>query len=157
MAQLSALEYEQCREAGAKVLGVCVTALDKLADQCRPQDDNSSPPDPFEAVEPWPDMVEGAALLANIKKAILRFCLLPEYSDVLMAVWIMHAWTHGSADISPILAFVSPEKRCGKTTALSVVGVLAPKAMHSVNISTSVLFRVVEKYCPTILIDEGDT
>ena len=29
--------------------------------------------------------------------------------------------------------------------------------MHNVNVTTSVLFRVVEGFCPTVLIDEGDT
>lgn len=37
------------------------------------------------------------------------------------------------------------------------MGALTPKAMHNVNISTAVLFRVVEQYAPTVLIDEGDT
>lgn len=74
-----------------------------------------------------------------------------------MAAWVLHAWAHEASDISPVLAFVSPEKRCGKTTALSVIAALTPKPMHAVNISSSVLFRVVEKFAPTVLIDEADT
>jgi putative DNA primase/helicase len=74
-----------------------------------------------------------------------------------MAVWVSHAWAHDAADISPILAFVSPEKRCGKTTALSIIGALVPKPMHNVNITTSVLFRVIGIHAPTVLIDEADT
>ena len=108
-------------------------------------------------VDPWPDSVDGAALLSDIRDVINQFCVLPENSDILMAAWILHAWTHDAADISPILAFVSPEMRCGKTTALSVIGAMAPRSMHNVNVTTSVLFRVVERYCPTVLIDEGDT
>lgn len=56
-----------------------------------------------------------------------------------------------------MLGIVSPEKRCGKTTALSVVSALTPRAMHAVNISASVLFRVIEKYKPTVMVDEADT
>lgn len=99
----------------------------------RASDAETDAPDPFEAVDAWPDAVEGAALLSDIQTVINRFCILPEYSDILMAAWVLHAWTHDAADISPILAFISPEKRCGKTTALSVISVLAPKAMHNVN------------------------
>lgn len=157
LAELSPLEYEKCRETKAKEMGVRVSVLDKEVSIVRPQADDDDSPDPFETVEPWSQAVNGAELLADIQAVIQRFCVLPEHSDVLMAAWVLHAWTHDTADISPILAFVSPEKRCGKTTALSVIGVLAPKAMHNVNVTTSVLFRVVERFCPTVLIDEGDT
>ena len=157
LTQMSALDYEQCREAQAELIGIRVTALDKMVYAGRPKDADNETQDPFESVEAWPNSVNGADLLSDLRNTILRFCILPEYTAEIMAVWILHAWTHDAADISPILAFVSPEKRCGKTTALSVVGVLAPKAMHNVNVTTSVLFRVIEKHCPTVLIDEGDT
>jgi putative DNA primase/helicase len=74
-----------------------------------------------------------------------------------MAAWVLHAWAHDSFDISPVLGIVIPEKRCGKTTALSVVSALTPRAMHAINISASVLFRVIEKYKPTVMVDEADT
>ena len=112
---------------------------------------------PFEDVEPWREPVNGAILLSALKSTILRFCVLPEFSADIMAAWTLHAWTHQASDISPVLAFVSPEKRCGKTTALSVLAALTPRAMHNVNMTTSVLFRVVERYRPTVLIDEADT
>lgn len=154
---LSALDYERQRGAKAKELNIRVSMLDKLVTAARPKDDTHDEPNPFVDVEAWPDTVNGSELLTEIVSNITRFCVLPEHSCVLMAAWILHAWTHDTADISPILAFVSPEKRCGKTTALSVVGTMAPRAMHNVNVTTSVLFRVVERYCPTVLIDEGDT
>ncbi len=156
LAKLPALKYEQARETEAKALGLRVSFLDKMvsAQRPRPVEEEAAP---FADVEAWPDPVSGAALLDDLQTAILRFCILPEHSAPLMAAWALHAWSHDTADISPVLAFVSPEKRCGKTTALSVMGALTPKAMHNVNISTAVLFRVVERYTPTVLIDEGDT
>ena len=157
LAQLTLIEYESRRDAEAKEMGFRVSVLDRMVGEQRPKNSETDAPDPFEAVDAWPDTVDGAALLSDIQTVIKRFCILPDHSDILMATWVLHAWTHDAADISPILAFVSPEKRCGKTTALSVIGVLAPKAMHNVNVTTSVLFRVVEKHCPTVLIDEGDT
>ncbi len=157
LAQLSMLQYDQCREVAAKDLGIRVSVLDKLVEDKRPKHTEDEVGDPFETVEPWHDPVDGAQLLSEVKTAIRRFCILPEFSDTIIAMWVLHAWTHDAADISPILAFVSPEKRCGKTTALSIVGALVPKPMHAVNISTSVLFRVIEKHQPTLLIDEGDT
>lgn len=157
LATLKPIDYEQCREAEAKALKVRVSFLDKMVEAERPAETCAESSDPFEAVEPWPEPVDGVALLAELRAAILRFCVLPDHTAPLMAVWVLHAWAHEASDISPVLAFVSPEKRCGKTTALSVIGALVPKSMHAVNISTSVLFRVVEKFTPTVIIDEADT
>lgn len=157
LALLPRLKYEVCREAEAKALKLRVSVLDALVAEARPAEDTEEGGDPFETVEPWPDPVDGAALLDALQSTVERFCVLPEHSAPLMAAWVLHAWAHDASDISPILAFVSPEKRCGKTTALSVIWALAPRTMHAVNISTAVLFRVVEKYMPTMLIDEADT
>lgn len=157
LAQLPRLKYEVCREAEAKALKLRVSVLDAMVADARPDDGVQEGGDPFEAVEPWPDDVDGAALLDALQSTVERFCVLPEHSAPLMAAWVLHAWAHDVSDISPVLAFVSPEKRCGKTTALSVIGALAPRTMHAVNISTAVLFRVVERFAPTVLIDEADT
>ncbi|OWJ74615.1 DUF3631 domain-containing protein [Haematobacter genomosp. 1] len=157
LAKLEPLAYEAERATVAKALGIRASALDAAVKTIRQEGEEDSGADPFEDVEPWTSAVNGSALLTGIQSAILRFFILPEHSAPLMAAWTLHAWAHDAADISPVLAFVSPEKRCGKTTALSIIGALTPKSMHAVNISTSVLFRVIEKYAPTVLIDEGDT
>ena len=156
LAKLTQLQYERCRSAEAKALNIRAAILDKLVQAERnkePEVGNTS----FSDVTPWPEQVRGDELLSELRSTILRFSVLPEHSAPLMAAWALHAWAHDASDISPVLAFVSPEKRCGKTTALSVMGALTPKSMHAVNISTSVLFRVIERHAPTILIDEGDT
>ena len=156
LAQLSPLDYEKCREKEAKAFGARVSVLDKEVAAARPREPDGDTSDPFEDVEPWPEAVDGAQLLTDVRDVIQRFCVLPDHSADVMAAWVLHAWTHDAADISPILAIISPEKRCGKTTTLTVIGVLAPKAMLNVNISTAALFRVVEMHCPTVLIDEAD-
>lgn len=156
LARLEPIEYEQRRETEAKELVMRVSVLDKLVSAQRPTIREEDAVDPFDAVDEWDEPVDGAILLTEINATILRFCILPDHSSLLMSAWILHAWTHNTADISPVMAFVSPEKRCGKTTALSVVSSLVPRPMNTINISASVLFRVVEKYAPTVLIDEGD-
>lgn len=156
LSRLKPMDYERCREAEAKALSLRVSFLDKMVLAQRPQAQEEQAADPFDAVKEWGEPVDGASLLAELQATILRFCVLPEHSAPLMAAWVLHAWAHDAADISPVMAFVSPEKRCGKTTALSVISALVPRPMSAVNISASVLFRVVEKYAPTVLIDEGD-
>ena len=157
LARLSVLDYEKRRKGEAKALDFRTSILDRLVNDARPKEPDDETTEPFEDIEPWPDAVDGAVLLSDLRAAIKRFCVLPKHSAEIMAAWVLHAWVHEAADISPILAFTSPEKRCGKTTALLVVGALVPKAMQNVNMSPSVLFRVIEKYSPTVLIDEADT
>jgi hypothetical protein len=159
LAALTASDYEAERKSAAKRLGWRPNFLDEQVGELRKP--ISAPvmsrQVPFEGVEPWPDCVDGAALLTELVNTILRFCVLPDYTPEIVAAWILHAWAHDAADISPILVFSSPEKRCGKTTALSVVAALTPRPLHSVNVSTAVVFRVIEKHRPTLLIDEADT
>lgn len=156
LAKLTLVDYERCREAEAKKLGVRVSVLDTAIQKLRSDADDDTA-DPFEDVEPAAEQVDGSGLLEELVSTILRFCILPDHTAPLIATWVLHAWAHDSFDISPVLGIVSPEKRCGKTTVLSVVSALTPRAMHAVNISASVLFRVIEKYKPTVLVDEGDT
>ncbi|TPE53223.1 DUF3631 domain-containing protein [Amaricoccus solimangrovi] len=157
LAKMKPIDYERRRKAEAEALAIRAPVLDKLVEAARPKKGAEDVADPFEDVEPAASPVDGAALMEVLRATFLRFCVLPEHSAPLMAAWVLHAWAHDAADISPVLAITSPEKRCGKTTAVSVVSALAPRAMHAVNISASVLFRVIEKYTPTVLIDEGDT
>ena len=62
-----------------------------------------------------------------------------------------------AVSVAAILALVSPEKRCGKTTLLDWLSHLVCRAMPASNISPSALFRSVETWRPTLLIDEADT
>ena len=51
----------------------------------------------------------------------------------------------------------SPEKRCGKTTLLSVLNKLVHRPVPAANISSPAFFRVIQELQPTLLIDEADT
>ena len=70
---------------------------------------------------------------------------------------MLHAYALDAFDHSPILAVSSPVKRCGKSTLLSVLAVLVDRALHAANVTTAVLFRVIESQKPTLLLDEADT
>lgn len=111
----------------------------------------------FEDPEPWPDPVDGAELLEDLRDTFNRFLALPDGAATTQACWIVHAHAHDASDISPVLALTSPTKRCGKTTDLEVLGALAPRPLPAANITAASLFRAVEKFSPTLLIDEADT
>ncbi len=51
----------------------------------------------------------------------------------------------------------SPTRGCGKTTLLSVLEGLVNRSIATSNITPSAVFRVIEKYKPTLIMDEADT
>ena len=86
-----------------------------------------------------------------------RFVALPPVADVALALWTLHAHAHEAFDVSPVLGLTSPEKRCGKTTTLRVLGALVPRPLLASSVSTAALFRTIERYKPTFLVDEADS
>jgi Protein of unknown function (DUF3631)/Bifunctional DNA primase/polymerase, N-terminal/Primase C terminal 1 (PriCT-1) len=111
----------------------------------------------FTDPEPWPEPVAGAALLAELLVTIEAYVVLPRPSSLAIAVWILHTHALDAAQISPRLAIISPEKRCGKSTVLKLLGALVRRPLQTTNVTTAVVFRAIEAYQPTLLVDEADT
>ncbi len=111
----------------------------------------------FKDPEPWPEEVDGDRLLDDLYRTFIRFLALPEGGAAVLALWAIHAHTYDTADVSPLLALVSPERRCGKTKTLQLLESLVPRPLMASNISPAAVFRTVEKFRPTLLVDEADT
>jgi uncharacterized protein DUF3631 len=159
LASLPPLEYDRVREAEAKNLGVRVVTLDgevaKVRGQAGAEDSDA---DNFLAdVEPWREPVAGADLLDRLTEMAQAHLVLPHGGAEAIALWILHAHAHNCFGISPVLGVTSPTPECGKTTCLTLLGALVPRACPASNITTAALFRSVEKWQPTLLIDEADT
>lgn len=106
---------------------------------------------------PWPTLVDGADLLATIEKTVTRFVIVSHDAVVAIALWVLHAHALKAFSLSPILAVLSPTMRCGKTTLLSLLATLLPRALSTSNITPAALFRSLERYKPCLLVDEGDS
>ena len=108
-------------------------------------------------VEPWPEAVDGVALLDELAATYGRYLVQPDGATTVEALWTLHAHAHDFANVSPLLSFTSATKRCGKTTALAVSGALVPRPLPASNITPSAIFRTVESHLPTLLVDEADS
>lgn len=106
--------------------------------------------------EPWPDPVDGAVLLTEIERAISRFVVVPREAAAAAALWVVFSHAYEVFDISPILAITSATMRCGKSLLMQIVSAFVPKALTTSNITPAALFRGIEAYSPTLMIDEGD-
>jgi hypothetical protein len=111
----------------------------------------------FEDPDPWEEEVEGQELLNEIESTFKEYLILPEGGSVAVTLYILNSYCTEASFICPILFFKSPEKRCGKTTAMRLCGAMVSCPLLTTSISSAALFRTIEKYGPTILIDEADT
>jgi putative DNA primase/helicase len=109
----------------------------------------------FADVDPWPDQVDGGELLDDIVATIKRYAILPDGAAEAIALWVVHTYTMDSWWVSPFLTIHSPLKRCGKSTVLKIAAALVHRPISTANITPAALFRVVEKYKPTMLFDEA--
>ena len=157
---LSPIEYDRVRVAEAEKLGARVGTLDEEVLRYRPQDDDARAAGralSLASPEPWPDPMDGAALIGAIVETINRYVALSPAAAIAGALWCVHAHAFEAFYISPRLAIVSPEKRCGKSTLLRVMQPMLPRALSAANITVAAMFRAVEAGRPTLLIDEADS
>jgi putative DNA primase/helicase len=111
----------------------------------------------FESPVPWPEPVDGAALLLELAAVLNHYVALPVHADVAVALWSIHAHALDAADTTPLLALTSPTKRCGKTRTLAVLFSLVPRPLLTSNLTPAVVFRAIDAFSPTLLVDEADT
>lgn len=154
LALLPPLQYDKVRKDEAKALGVRPSTLDASIKVARKG--NGSDDSPFVEVEPWPKPIDGAVLLSAITSTIRRFIICERETANAAALWIMMCWFIEVILIAPLAVITAPEKRCGKSLLLGLIGNLVPKPLMSSNISPSALYRSIELWQPTLLIDEAD-
>jgi hypothetical protein len=107
--------------------------------------------------EPWPEEVDGPDLLDELVQVFARHLALVDGAAEAFALWTLHAHALEASFVSPLLALNSPVKRCGKTTAMNLLASLVPRALPTSNITPAAVFRAMEEWSPTLLIDEADT
>ena len=159
LAAMPPLEYDKVRVDRAKELGIRASTLDAEVKHRRPIQDSDTKGKNLELPEPdpWPEPVDGAELLDALVAVLCRYLAMADGAAEAVALWAVHTHALDATTISPRLAITSPEKRCGKSTLISVLQQLVRKPLSASNITAAALFRTIEKAEPTLLIDEADT
>ncbi len=155
LATLSPIEYDRIRKDEAKRLNIREITLDKEVSAKR-QEAKNDESGPLKVVEPWPEPVDGVQLLSEIESALRRFIICPPETAYAATLWIAMTWFMDVINVAPIAVITAPEKRCGKSQLLFLIGKLAKQALTASNITPAALFRAVELWRPTLLIDEAD-
>jgi len=71
-------------------------------------------------------------------------------------LWAVHTHALDACHYTPRLFITSPDKRCGKSQLLKVVGKAVARPLLAGNISSASIYRTVQAVHPTLLVDELD-
>jgi hypothetical protein len=140
---------EQLAKPLAQRLGILIGDLRKIGVSVRKPADFIDP-------EPWPQPVIGHQLLAELSALIEKHVITGDHCKVAIALWIILSYLIDHVDILPLLAITSPEKRCGKSRLLTLLLKLVRRPIPGVSLSAATVYRAIEKWHPTLLVDEAD-
>jgi len=99
----------------------------------------------------------GAELLDELRQLFQRYLVLVPWAAEVLALWTLHTYVWRLRSVTTYLGIVSPVKRCGKTTLLTLLDEIGHQTEFASNVSPPSIYRVIEETRPTLLIDEGDT
>jgi hypothetical protein len=159
LARLSRPDYDRRRTNAARNLGLRRGTLDNEVEARRAQQRQDAGRPPLFGhwvVKPADKLSDTDALLLQIQRRLQRHIVFSLEQAVITALWVLFTWIHEVATHSPKLLLTSAVGNCGKSTLLSLIGYLVPRALNCVSITEAPLFRSVEYWSPTLLIDEAD-
>jgi hypothetical protein len=123
------------------------------------QDKESENSNEAQSVEltPWPDPVDGRVLLDMLRTISTLYIIVPEYADVVLAIWPVHTYCFDEFQYTPRLFLKSPTRRCGKTRALTLLSKLVHRPSLTADATAASLFPEIHARHPTVLLDEYDS
>ena len=141
LATLSPIAYDQRRGEAAEALGIRVGTLDTEVYTRRPKRNGGTAGNgmTFDDPKPCAEAVDGTELLNDLVATFTRYVILPPGGAELLMLWTLFTYCHDTTMISPILGIISPEKRCGKTTLLTLLRRLIAKPLPGANITPAVV------------------
>lgn len=159
LATLPELEYELERNEVAKSLNnMSVRSLDKLVKKARNELKSKISESLVVDVEPYAEPITDIAIVADqIYQILDDHIACTDAVKVAATLWILMTWVISASQILPIAWINAPEKRCGKSTLLTLMSRMSKRSLSTSNITGSALFRLIEFFEPTLFMDEIDT
>lgn len=161
LAGLDRAAYESARKEAAAVLGWRATVLDAEVNKLRPRNAEAgedADESGIETLEPWADPVDGASLAEEIRDRLRAHVVFGAAGDADAATcWIFGSYLMDVWRLWPRLMVTSPTKACGKSTLLEVLDAMVHRGFIASNASPAAVFRAIEAWKPTLLLDEADT
>ena len=164
LAALDAVNYDVARAEAADRLGIRTQTLDRTVAKKRRAlglETGDGADGQGRAVKiadllPWHEPVTGDQIATTLAAMVKTYAILPDAAADAISLWVLHTWLVNKFTMSPRLAVTSPTKGCGKTTVLRILNLITRRPKRVGSISPPALFRAVEQFQPTILLDETE-
>lgn len=157
LATLDTLEYALQSKAKAKLLNITLPMLDKAVKEAKAESDLDQMAKIIDDIEPYSEPVDGNRLAGEIYQLVNSHIACDEAIAVTVTLWIFFTWCVDVSYIAPIAWINAPEKRCGKTQLATLMGRMSMNAISTTNITPAALFRCIDRYAPSLIIDEADS
>jgi hypothetical protein len=141
-----------------KELQKLATKFDADLDELRAEFRDYLGVDATGVIEPWPEPVELAALLAELANKVGRYVVVSPIGMTAGVLWVAHCWLydHGIPTHSPVLASTSADWGSGKSTFLVALCFATPRLRLNTNVTGPALYRTADRIKPTFVIDNAD-
>ena len=163
LAGLDPAAYETARKDAAARLNWRASVLDSEVQKVRPRGTGDQQADDadssgIETLTPWSDPVDGASLAEEVRDRLRAHVVFGASGDADAAtIWIIGSYLMDTWRLWPRLMVTSPTKACGKSTLLEVLDAMVRRGFIASNASPAAVFRAIEAWQPTLLLDEADT
>lgn len=94
-------------------------------------------------------------IYSDLYKFCKRFLVLKESEYHILTLWIMASYLVDDFQTCPYLCVIAP-KSSGKTQVLNVISELAYRSVAAISVTAASLFRAIEQWHITLLIDEAE-
>lgn len=153
---LSPLQYEQLRhEIAAAACISRVAVLDESVSAQRRDEAQSAAGLPV--IQPAAHPVQPAELLDGLSDFFGRFIFARREILDTAALHVVFGHAIDAFSIAPRLFITSPERECGKTLFVEIIASMSQRCLIASAVTDAVLPRLVERFRPTVVLDEIDT
>jgi putative DNA primase/helicase len=105
----------------------------------------------------WGQPVDLDAVLDEVRVLFQAYVYASADALVALALWTVYTHAAHLFDVSSLLDLTSPTKRCGKTSTCNVLRFTIKSALLTGNISPASIYRAIDAWHPSLIIDEADT
>jgi len=155
LASLKPLEYEKVRKEQAKLMDCRPAILDALVKAAR-SDESEADRLPFAEVEPHPEPIDPAQLLDEVSSTIRQFIVMDTEQAHAAALWVAFTWFIDVVEVAPLAVITAPEMACGKSQLRDLLSKIVMRPLSTNNMKAATLFRIAEKWHPSLMLDEVD-
>jgi len=110
-----------------------------------------------EDLQPWDTPIAAAELLDAIETKFRRYVVASDAIVTASVLYVPFTYVVEIATHAPKLIYTFPTKEAGKSTALHVMRRMVQRAYPAVEVTGAVLYRIIDRLRPTLLLDEADS